>query len=149
MAIITNTRLKQMKTPYADHDLILAYFGRLVHSHKSLKDKFNAIVYDFTGTIVDLTADDMIELQSATNGEAAYIISSKGKEIVRKGGYAKYKTELDNDIALTKEKARLEVERLRQSVRKGSFEFWFMILGSIGGFISFIFLVIQFIAKLK
>ena len=149
MATNRNVEINQPITPYFYHDVILNEMGLLYVDYKVLKTKFYDIVPDLNVIIDDLHTEGIIELEMTTKGERVYHSTTKGKSIVRDGGYSKYRTELDSELLLKREKAQLEVINLRQNVRKGSIEFYIMLLGSIGGFISFLILVIQFIAKIK
>lgn len=74
------------------------------------------------------------------------MITALGEKVSRNGGFKKFKEDLDAANEREAEKDRLEMHHLRQNVRINKYQFWIMMIGAIGGFVSFAILVYQFIS---
>ena len=93
----------------------------------------------------DLKVDNLLHIASTSKDGNVLQITQFGERIKANLGYIHFKQEQDEREEFVRQKEQLELISLQQTVRKGSWEFYFMMIGAVGGFISFIFVFIQFI----
>lgn len=108
-----------------------------------LEDRRDLNLRLLVNTLID---DGLFNSEQASKGNMIYI-TKLGEEIAKNSSYMQFMIDKDAEIAEKKRIKDLEVLNLEQSVKKGSIEYWFMIAGGIGGFISFVITIWQLFDK--
>lgn len=135
---------KVQKKDYSDHDIILNAIDENIQiSTVELHLTYNEMVSDFNKICHDLLDAGYIVSSRGAQMHNFLTLTKVGTELKRNGGYNLMRQEQDKREKMIKDKEVLEFTALKQTVRKGSFEFYFMLFGSIGGLVSFVYVCFQ------
>ena len=106
------------------------------------RNKYSNVKY-----LVELLVNEGLFHYVKSNAYSPFVmLTSLGQKVAfSDGGYREFKEKDLTALATAERKEALELQNLEQSVRINKFQFWIMMLGAIGGFISFLFLVYQFL----
>lgn len=111
-------------------------------------DMFFNYAFQNSNEAVELLLKYKLFVVTKLNGLTYYAVTELGEEVVNSGGgFGEFRKEIDAKTERARLKEELEIINLKQAVRKNSWEFIIMIGGSIGGIVSFIILIYQFITK--
>lgn len=143
MVLKTAVEAKADYNNISTHDSILNYIGKRNITIQHLKDNFNNLP-DLRIALDDLILEGFVDHYDIS----ALRLTNSGRMLLRDGGYTKSKRNQFEVEKLKAEKELLELRNLKLAVRKGSWEFYLMIAGAIGGLISFVILISEFLIKI-
>ena len=102
----------------------------------------------FVKLILDVLIEYRLIKNESNHNYEMYSVTPLGYNVVKTSNFTDFKIEEQMKVDALARRSNLELKQLEQSVLINRYQFWFMIIGAIGGVISFIYITCQFIIQL-
>lgn len=102
----------------------------------------------FVKLILDILMEYKLIKDESNHNYEMYSVTPLGYNVVKTSNFTEFKKDEEIKLSSLARRNELELKQLEQSVIINKYQYWFMIIGAVGGVISFIYVTCQFIIQL-